>query len=212
MKVFVDEIDKQVLFSIYKHFLTEDEIVFIAYDEQTLSTDDCKRPYFIEENIKDLDQVIAVCHQVDNNQSPINKLVSWDEFALFWLMIMSIYKQRPFNDKLSDLQYLYKKYKNEYDIKLTNYQELYPEYKQDMEVIVGHSEIGVMYLEKTKRFFEHTLTIEYEKRNIFGKKIKRYTHWHPRNLFMAEKDLKDFMTNNEKMKKRIHRHFLSIYF
>lgn len=46
MKVLVNEIEKEILFEIRKHFVEENEITFLEYSENEKPTEFCKKPYF----------------------------------------------------------------------------------------------------------------------------------------------------------------------
>ena len=114
MKVLVNEIEKVDLINIMHHFVSENEIVILEDATQKYKTIDCNQPYYIEENIIDLDKVLKLCTDVSYNRTPIRDIVSWDKFCLFWALMFSIYKQREMGRKISDLEYLYEKYKNKF--------------------------------------------------------------------------------------------------
>lgn len=60
MKVLVDEIDLNTLNNVKKFFVTDAEIKFIDFCDKSLSYYDCEKPYYIEENIIDLDFVLKL--------------------------------------------------------------------------------------------------------------------------------------------------------
>ena len=197
MKVLVNEIEKVDLINIMHHFVSENEIVILEDAPQKYKTIDCNQPYYIEENIIDLDKVLKLCTDVSYNRTPIRDIVSWDKFCLFWALMFSIYKQREMGRKISDLEYLYEKYKNKYNIILTKTSQLDLEFTIDEDVLVGESKLGKMYLYKQDEYFEFVFSVEYKTTNIFGKEKIKYAHWHPQDFFEASDDLDKFMSNIE---------------
>ena len=197
MKVLVNEIEKDVLVDIMQHFVTDSEIVILGDAAIEYKTLDCKQPYYIEENIINLDKVLELCTDVSYNRTPIRNIVSWDKFCLFWALIFSIYKQREMGRKISDLEYLYEKYKNKYELILTRTSQLNLKFTIDEDVLVGESKLGKMYLYKQDEYFEFVFSVEYKTTNIFGKEIIKHTHWHPQDFFEASDDLDKFMSNIE---------------
>lgn len=197
MKVLVNEIEKDVLVDIMQHFVTDSEIVILGDAAIEYKTLDCKQPYYIEENIINLDKVLELCTDVSYNRTPIRNIVSWDKFCLFWALIFSIYKQREMGRKISDLEYLYEKYKNKYELILTRTSQLDLNFTIDEDVLVGESKLGKMYLYKQDEYFEFVFSVEYKTTNIFGKEIIKHTHWHPQDFFEASDDLDKFMSNIE---------------
>ena len=179
------------------HFVSENEIVILEDAPQKYKTIDCNQPYYIEENIIDLDKVLKLCTDVSYNRTPIRDIVSWDKFCLFWALMFSIYKQREMGRKISDLEYLYEKYKNKYNIILTKTSQLDLEFTIDEDVLVGESKLGKMYLYKQDEYFEFVFSVEYKTTNIFGKEKIKHTHWHPQDFFEASDDLDKFMSNIE---------------
>ena len=197
MKVLVNEIEIVDLINIMHHFVSENEIVRLEDAPQKYKTIDCNQPYYIEENIIDLDKVLKLCTDVSYNRTPIRDIVSWDKFCLFWALMFSIYKQREMGRKISDLEYLYEKYKNKYNIILTKTSQLDLEFIIDEDVLVGESKLGKMYLYKQDEYFEFVFSVEYKTTNIFGKEKIKHTHWHPQDFFEASDDLDKFMSNIE---------------
>ena len=197
MKVLVNEIEKDVLVDIMQHFVTDSEIVILGDAAIEYKTLDCKQPYYIEENIINLDKVLELCTDVSYNRTPIRNIVSWDKFCLFWALIFSIYKQREMGRKISDLEYLYEKYKNKYELILTRTSQLNLKFTIDEDVLVGESKLGKMYLYKQDEYFEFVFSVEYKTTNIFGKEKIKHTHWHPQDFFEASDDLDKFMSNIE---------------
>ena len=197
MKVLVNEIEKVDLINIMHHFVFENEIVRLEDAPQKYKNIDCNQPYYIEENIIDLDKVLKLCTDVSYNRTPIRDIVSWDKFCLFWALMFSIYKQREVGRKISDLEYLYEKYKNKYNIILTKTTQLDLEFTIDEDVLVGESKLGKMYLYKQDEYFDFVFSVEYKSTGIFGKEIIKHTHWHPQDFFEASDDLDKFMSNIE---------------
>ena len=197
MKVLVNEIEKVDLINIMHHFVSENEIVILEDAPQKYKTIDCNQPYYIEENIVDLDKVLKLCTDVSYNRTPIRDFVSWDKFCLFWALMFSIYKQREMGRKISDLEYLYEKYKNKYNIILTKTSQLDLEFTIDEDVLVGESKLGKMYLYKQDEYFDFVFSVEYKSIGIFGKEKIKHTHWHPSDFFEASDDLDKFMSNIE---------------
>ena len=195
MKVLVNEIEKDVLVDIMQHFVTDSEIVILGDAAIEYKTLDCKQPYYIEENIINLDKVLELCTDVSYNRTPIRNIVSWDKFCLFWALIFSIYKQRKMGRKISDLEYLYEKYKNKYELVLTRTSQLNLKFTIDEDVLFGESKLGKMYLYKQDEYFEFVFSVEYKTTNIFGKEKIKHTHWHPQDFFEASDDLDKFMSN-----------------
>ena len=197
MKVLVNEIEIVDLINIMHHFVSENEIVRLEDAPQKYKTIDCNQPYYIEENIIDLDKVLKLCTDVSYNRTPIRDIVSWDKFCLFWALMFSIYKQREMGRKISDLEYLYEKYKNKYNIILTKTSQLDLEFTIDEDVLVGESKLGKMYLYKQDEYFDFVFSVEYKSTGIFGKEKIKHTHWHPQDFFEASDDLDKFMSNIE---------------
>ena len=197
MKVLVNEIEKDVLVDIMQHFVTDSEIVILGDAAIEYKTLDCKQPYYIEENIINLDKVLELCTDVSYYRTPIRNIVSWDKFCLFWALIFSIYKQRKMGRKITDLEYLYEKYKNKYELILKRTSQLNLNFTIDEDVLVGESKLGKMYLYKQDKYFEFVFSVEYKTTNIFGKEIIKHTHWHPQDFFEASDDLDKFMSNIE---------------
>ena len=197
MKVLVNEIEKDVLVDIMQHFVTDSEIVILGDAAIEYKTLDCDQPYYVEENIINLDKVLELCTDVSYDRTPIRNIVSWDKFCLFWALMFSIYKQREMGRKISDLEYLYEKYKNKYELILTRTSQLNLKFTIDEDVLFGESKLGKMYLYKQDEYFEFVFSVEYKTTNIFGKEKIKYAHWHPQDFFEASDDLDKFMSNIE---------------
>ena len=197
MKVLVNEIEKDVLVDIMQHFVSNSEIVILEDAAIEYKTLDCDQPYYVEENIINLDKVLELCTDVSYDRTPIRNIVSWDKFCLFWALMFSIYKQREMGRKISDLEYLYEKYKNKYELILTRTSQLNLKFTIDEDVLFGESKLGKMYLYKQDEYFEFVFSVEYKTTNIFGKEKIKYAHWHPQDFFEASDDLDKFMSNIE---------------
>lgn len=190
MKVLVNEIEKKELIKVFPYFVSGDEITILEDASLQYETHNCKSPYYIDENIRDLDQVIKLCMDVSYARTPIRNKVNWNNFVLFWALMLSIYKQRKVGKKVSDLEYLYNKFKDKYDITLTNTLKLGLGFTNDEDVIIGKSDIGIMFLYKNDEYFDFVFEVEYTKK---GK--KKHTHWHPQDFFEASYHLDMFMSN-----------------
>ena len=195
MKVLVNEIEKVDLINIMHHFVSENEIVILEDAPQKYKTIDCNQPYYIEENIIDLDKVLKLCTDVSYNRTPIRDIVSWDKFCLFWALMFSIYKQREMGRKISDLEYLYEKYKNKYELTLSKTSQLNLKFTIDEDVLVGESKLGKMYLYKQDEYFDFIFSVEYKSEDLFGNEKIKHTHWHPQDFFEVSEHLDKFMSN-----------------
>ena len=195
MKVLVNEIEKVDLINIMHHFVSENEIVILEDAPQKYKTIDCNQPYYIEENIIDLDKVLKLCTDVSYNRTPIRDIVSWDKFCLFWALMFSVYKQREMGRKISDLEYLYEKYKNKYELTLSKTSQLNLKFTIDEDVLVGESKLGKMYLYKQDEYFDFIFSVEYKLEDLFGNEKIKHTHWHPQDFFEASEHLDKFMSN-----------------
>ena len=195
MKVLVNEIEKVDLINIMHHFVSENEIVILEDAPQKYKTIDCNQPYYIEENIVVLDKVLKLCTDVSYNRTPIRDIVSWDKFCLFWALMFSIYKQREMGRKISDLEYLYEKYKNKYELTLSKTSQLNLKFTIDEDVLVGESKLGKMYLYKQDEYFDFIFSVEYKSEDLFGNEKIKHTYWHPQDFFEASEHLDKFMSN-----------------
>lgn len=195
MKVLVNEIEKVDLINIMHHFVDYNEIIILEDAAIEYKTLDCNQPYYIEENIIDLDKVLKLCTDVSYNRTPIRDIVSWDKFCLFWALMFSIYKQREMGRKISDLEYLYEKYKNKYELTLSKTSQLNLKFTIDEDVLVGESKLGKMYLYKQDEYFDFIFSVEYKSEDLFGKEKIKHTHWHPQDFFEASEHLDKFMSN-----------------
>lgn len=197
MKVLVNEIEKVDLIRIMGNFVSNNEIIIQEDAPLEYKTIDCNQPFYIEENIINLDKVLELCTDVSYNRTPIRDIISWDKFCLFWALMFSIYKQREIGRKISDLEYLYEKYKNKYNIILTKTSQLKLKFIVDEDVLVGESKLGKMYLYKQDEYFDFVFMVEYKSSGVFGQEKIKHTHWHPSDFFEASEDLDKFMSNIE---------------
>lgn len=205
MKVLVNEIEKEALVRIKDYFVREDEITILEDASIEFQSLDCEQPFYIEENIDDLDSVIQLCADVDYNRAVIGKKLDFEDFSGFHALILSIYKQREFGRKICDLEYIYEKYKSQFDIKLVNAKTLDKWFSGDFDVICGESDLGEIYLYKMNDYFDFIVFVLHEKKGLFGKYKKSLTHWHPSNFFEASDDLAKFMSNSEQMYKFLNK-------
>jgi len=198
MKVLVNEIEKEILIQLYPFFVESDEITFIEYAINEEETYDCKKPYFIEENIMDLNRVLKLCEDVSWARTPIRDQINWNDFCLFWALMFTIYKQREIGRKVNDLEYLYEKLKDKYSLTLINSLSLNIGFTDEMPVLCGKSELGSMFLYKRDEYFDFVFSVEYLGKGLFGKENKKSTHWHPSNFFEAFDDIIKFMEDKER--------------
>lgn len=200
MKVLVDEIELKDLEKLKKHFITDEEMTFIDYcDKELAFYDECQKPFYVEENIKDIDKVLQLCEDVSWNRTPIRQMVSWNEFTLFWKLILEIKKQRDVGYKIDDINYVYIKIKDNVNVELV---DANMDIEEPKLCIVGNSKLGKMTLYKQYKFDdEFVFQFEYEKINILGKATKKISHFHPDNYIEAIKDALLWMNNDENLGK-----------
>lgn len=210
MKVLVTEIGKDTLteyielFGLYGQITFLNELEIPNKDEKY----DCvweiiDQPYYIEEKIEDLDNLLSFCDDVDYCREPlwkaIKKKIVWDKFFRFYELILNIKKQRDFGTPLSDIEYVYKKgLQHDLSIELRSSRDLGFDPNVDYLVITGQSNFGKMMLYQENGCTEFVFSIEYNKNNLLPKRKLKYngTHWHPRKCFEAIKDMIAFMTND----------------
>lgn len=200
MKILVDEIDLNTLNSIKKSFVTDDEIKFIDYCDKSLAYYDCEKPYYIEENIIDLDSVLKLFKDVYMYKSDIRDKVDWNSFSLFWWLMLEIKKQRDVGYKIGDIQYVFAKTKDRVSVKLTDTDELNRGFTFNPPhlCIAGESELGEMNLYKEfEDAPEFVFDFTYQKKNIFNKYKTVYSHFHPQNFEEAIVDVISWMTNDK---------------
>ncbi|MBD5132649.1 MAG: hypothetical protein HDT28_08715 [Clostridiales bacterium] len=205
MKKLVTEINKETL-TKYLPIFGIDSQVTILDDAQATSNDICLNskgtPFYIEENIIDLNSILSLCDDIDNAKSPIRKKIIWGEFCDFWVLIINIKKQREFGYSMSDIEYIYKKgVELNLPIKLQQASTdlgFYPDV--NYLVITGKSQIGEMllYQEDENDFLEYVFSLQYLRIKKFSKKKEKAgTHWHPRGYQKAIEDMIAFMNNDE---------------
>lgn len=191
MKILVNEIEKDVLFKMAKIFLNNDEITFLNYADKSFSTLYCNNPFYIEENIKDIKRILYLCNHFNYR----NTDVSWNDLDDFMLLLYSIYTQKDIGRKVDDIEYLYLKLKDKYDLTFTNTVSLNIGFTINVPCIIGKSKLGEMCIYKDDGY-TFVFDVKYVKKNIFGKMKTKFTHWHPQNLFQALEDIDEFMNNN----------------
>ncbi len=192
MKVIVTEIDKDILSKMISVFGLDSQISIL---EETQLPEYCdknysiEKPYFIEENIVDLDGLISLCNDVDYGRTPIRRQVDWNEFCGFWELILNVNKLREFGEPITDIEYVYRKGKQlnlPIELKRASVElGFYPDI--DYFVIIGESEMGKMLLYQEEGETEFVFYLEYSKGG---------THWHPRDYTEAIKDMIAFMKND----------------
>lgn len=200
MKVLVLEIDKNSLLSIYRDYISSCEITFLSdatkedLNSIELQNYICEErinsnkiaPYWINENIEDLENLMQLCIYKSQRGLYTNT------FSDFSDLILSIYKQREIGYKISDIRYVYEKCKNKYPLDFVDSSNL-KGWEAGWKVIVGESKLGKMYLSQDGDF---VFGIEYQIKGLFGKIKTKNTHWHPQYFTEAIKDLEDFMNNS----------------
>lgn len=197
MRVLVNEIERDVLFDLYQHFVGEKEILFIEYADASFSTPYCLKPFYIEEKIVNLQNVLKLCDDVDFNRTPIRKMIDWNDFTSFWALMFSIYKQRETGKKVSDVEFIYLKLKDKCDLVLTTTFKLNAGFTIDVPVLCGESALGKMNLYKDTDYgFEFVFLVEYVGKGFLGHSKQKFTHWHPQNLIFALDDVDKFMSND----------------
>lgn len=209
MKKLVTEINKNALMKLLPLFGIDSQITVIEDDLKlydNLGSDCIEEPFYIEENIIDLEKVLSICDDVDYARTPIRKIIDWNEFCDFWKLILNIQKQREFGYSMTNIEYIYNK-----GLQLNlpiQFQRasvdlgFYPDI--DYYVITGKSEIGEMILyQEDDDFWEYVFVLQYTRVKKFSKKeVKETTHWHPHSYQMAIKDMVAFMNNDKEYFKR----------
>ena len=209
MKKLVTEIDKNNLIKILPLFGVESQIT-IGEDAPNRAdgapTDSGKTPFYIEENIADLDKILSLCDDIDNAKSPLRKAVDWNVFCDFWELMLNIQKQREFGVPLTNIEYIYRKgLQLHLPITLQRASvELGFTPELNYYVITGESELGKMMLyQDYEDILEYVFSVEYFRVKKFSKKrVKAFTHWHPRGCRMALDDMTAFMKNDKEYLKR----------
>ena len=199
MKVLVDVISYETLQKIRPFFIKDNEITFLEYCDKSLAFYDFDNPYYIEENIEDLDKVLKTCEDVSWARSDIRNKVDWNDFSMFWWLMQEIKKQRNVGRKISDLEYIYEKTKNIVPVKYVDIMSLNQGYIFDSPhyCITGNSSFGEMVLYKDEEdFAEFVFAFSYKKKNLFGKERTEYSHIHPQDFDEAILDVIAWMKND----------------
>lgn len=103
---------------------------------------------------------------------------------------------------MNDIEIIYEKLKNKYNLLLTNTSALNEGFTWDVPIICGETPQGRFQLYANEDVpdphgFEFVFYVEYEKRTWFRKRsIKRHTHWHPQTVEEAIEEVNKFMTGN----------------
>lgn len=200
MKVLVDVIDYEILQKYKTLFIKEGEIKFIDYCDKSLAFYNFKKPYYIEEVIEDLDNVLKVCDDVSWGRSNIRKKVNWNEFSLFWWLMLEIKKQRVVGRKISDIEYVYENTKDKVSIQLVDITTLNKgyEFQSPYYCIMGKSELGEFILYKPiEDSSDFVFDMSYEKTSIIGKISVVHNHFHPQNYDEAILDVTAWMSNDK---------------
>ncbi|MDE5593565.1 MAG: hypothetical protein K2I75_06505 [Clostridiales bacterium] len=199
MKVIVVEIEKDVLKKCLQIFNITDQITFL--DEEP-PAEDAKygtsydyEPYYIEENIADLDELLILYNDVNY----VQKRIETGEIGGFLELLLNIKKQRDIGHYIDDLDYIYKMgLRLNLPITYRLASELYDCPKDDdFYVITGRSDLGKMELHNR---YAGDLTI------VFGcSKTKEFTEmefeeikrWHPTTCIDALNDMIAIMSNDK---------------
>lgn len=198
MKVLVTEIEREVLFNIYQHFFRVDDITFVEYADKSFSNPYCLKPFYIEENIVDLSLFLQSFDNIYYNyKHPLRKEIAYEDFASLYALIISIFKQREVGRKVSDVEYIYLTLKDKFELSLKMTSELNEGFTIDTHILLGNSKLGKMELYQDSDYgLDFVFVVEYESEGMFGKIKKRYTHWHPADIFAALDDVERFMSND----------------
>ena len=102
---------------------------------------------------------------------------------------------------MNDIEYIYNELKDKHKLLLTNTFSLNDGFTWDVPVIYGEVEEKRFWLYADEDVsephgIEFVFSVEYEKQKRFWLKkhvVKCHTHWHPRTIEQAIKDVDDFM-------------------
>ena len=100
---------------------------------------------------------------------------------------------------MNDIELIYDKVKNKYNLTLTNSFALNEGFTWDVPVICGESQQRRFWLYANEDVPNHhdiefVFSVEYEKRTLFRKRLKKcHTHWHPQTIEQAIKYVDEFM-------------------
>jgi hypothetical protein len=200
MKVLVDVIDYEILQKIKHFFIKEEEIKFIDFCDKSLAFYDFEKPYYIEEAIEGLDNVLKICDDVSWGRSKIRKKVDLNEFSLFWWLMLEIKKQREVGRKISDIEYVYEKTKDRVSIQFVDITTLNRgyEFQSPYYCIIGKSELGEFILYKIlEDDSDFVFDFTYEKNKILGKISIVHNHFHPQNYDEAILYVIAWMSDNK---------------
>lgn len=213
MKVLINNISWDNLNEIKKFFVGDGEIEFIEFADEKFKSFKCPQPYYVEENIKDLDKLINLCDEMDSNDATRHRVLKLH--AIFFTkrdkrylyaypnfkdLLLSIKKQRVAGREISDIEYIYRQLNGKYDIKLQNSLALNNGYTIDTSVICGCSAIGKFELFSDNPDMNYELVFCYEtEKTVRGKNRKINGHWHPYDYREAIRDVEDFMNGKIKL-------------
>lgn len=199
MKVLVDEIDLETLQRIKHYFVSGSEIEFVEYCDSSLASYICEKPFYIEENILNLDKVLKTCEDVSWARSEIRNLIDWNEFSCFWWLMQEIKKQREIGRKINDIEYIFEKTKNRVPVQLVDIVSLNRGYSFESPYycIIGNSNFGEMILYKTTDdSYDFVFDFSYKTTNNLGKEIISHNHFHPQDYDEAILDVMAWMSND----------------
>lgn len=208
MRVLVKIIEKDVLRRLLPTFELDGQIT-ICEDAEACESMRARInvPYFIEENILDLNKTLNMCDNIDRAFTCIAKQkISLGDFFDFWELMTEIEKQREFGVPLSNIEFIYKKcvlLGLPVELKRTDEIEFKPEGEY---AIIGKSDIGHMVLSQEEGgFLEYCFSVEYTRYGRFTKRpIADNNHWHPRGYNDALADIVAFMHADREYFKRRH--------
>lgn len=161
-------------------------------------------PYYIEENVKDLDGTIELLNNV--YRSPSCRIIDWNDFSSFFQIILNIKKQRETGFAISDTEYVYRKLKEQnFPVQLKRAFEINGfDENYDNMVVTGKSEIGEIFVFQDDGFCEFVFILSYTKKSFFTKKeYQVFTHWHPSYFRTAITDAVAFFNNDRQYFKRV---------
>lgn len=216
MKVLVSYIPWEDLNEIKNYFVGDGEIEFIEFADKIFKMySSCPQPYYIEENIKNLDDLIKLTDEMEVDSATKRRVLKTrhkfirtnkdiqlsNNYYCFRDLLLSIKKQREAGREISDIEYIYQTLKDKYNITLVNSLDLNEGYTIETQVICGQSSLGKFELFSDNPDMNFEFVFYYETEKIKrGKKKQVNGHWHPREYRDAIRDVEDFMEGNIKFK------------
>lgn len=214
MKVLVNSIPWEDINEIKNYFVGEGEIEFVEFADEKFKSYNCPQPYYVEENIKNLEELIKFTDKLEADSSTKRRFLKMHKFFFakkdfqtlqkyyrFQELILSIKKQREAGREISDIEYIYQTLKDKYDLNLINSLDLNKGYTIDTQIICGQSSLGKfeLYSDNPDMNFQFVFCYETEK-VVRGKKRQITGHWHPNDDYRAAiRDVEDFMNGKIKL-------------